>query len=167
MFFFFFSSRRRHTRSDRDWSSDVCSSDLTHQGLHEGDLPKAITPDGCGPRTVSLDGNFVLAECLGKSNWKICSLKDGTSWEVKGFQPGDAPLGWSEDGNLWVFNAWSINSAHIFRVNPRTGSREHWKEVHLDSFSGIQQAVITADGNTFVHTDWTNFGSLRRLYGLR
>src|SRR5207249_9511557 len=25
---FFFSSRRRHTRSKRDWSSDVCSSDL-------------------------------------------------------------------------------------------------------------------------------------------
>src|SRR5450432_4559657 len=28
LLFFFFSSRRRHTRSDRDWSSDVCSSDL-------------------------------------------------------------------------------------------------------------------------------------------
>src|SRR5206468_6706539 len=28
---FFFSSRRRHTRSDRDWSSDVCSSDLELQ----------------------------------------------------------------------------------------------------------------------------------------
>src|SRR5215203_3144531 len=28
MFFFFFSSRRRHTRYWRDWSSDVCSSDL-------------------------------------------------------------------------------------------------------------------------------------------
>src|SRR5699024_11931764 len=27
-YFFFFSSRRRHTRSKRDWSSDVCSSDL-------------------------------------------------------------------------------------------------------------------------------------------
>src|SRR5262245_63465626 len=27
-FFFFFSSRRRHTRCLRDWSSDVCSSDL-------------------------------------------------------------------------------------------------------------------------------------------
>src|SRR5690606_41186170 len=26
--FFFFSSRRRHTRFSRDWSSDVCSSDL-------------------------------------------------------------------------------------------------------------------------------------------
>src|SRR6266498_5813138 len=29
MCFFFFSSRRRHTRCGRDWSSDVCSSDLT------------------------------------------------------------------------------------------------------------------------------------------
>src|SRR5690606_3150392 len=28
LFFFFFSSRRRHTRFSRDWSSDVCSSDL-------------------------------------------------------------------------------------------------------------------------------------------
>src|SRR6266513_4838880 len=28
IFIFFFSSRRRHTRSKRDWSSDVCSSDL-------------------------------------------------------------------------------------------------------------------------------------------
>src|SRR5690349_23997084 len=31
IFFFFFSSRRRHTRSLRDWSSDVCSSDLAIQ----------------------------------------------------------------------------------------------------------------------------------------
>src|SRR5699024_12086548 len=28
IYFFFFPSRRRHTRSKRDWSSDVCSSDL-------------------------------------------------------------------------------------------------------------------------------------------
>src|SRR5690606_40937790 len=27
--YFFFSSRRRHTRFSRDWSSDVCSSDLS------------------------------------------------------------------------------------------------------------------------------------------
>src|SRR2546421_1762661 len=30
---FFFSSRRRHTRSDRDWSSDVCSSDLSKKRM--------------------------------------------------------------------------------------------------------------------------------------
>src|SRR2546429_6923363 len=39
-FFFFFSSRRRHTRCSRDWSSDVCSSDLEFPGSarhHHGD----------------------------------------------------------------------------------------------------------------------------------
>src|SRR5690606_40725663 len=33
---FFFSSRRRHTRFSRDWSSDVCSSDLIWRGLMLG-----------------------------------------------------------------------------------------------------------------------------------
>src|SRR2546430_11412642 len=38
-FFFFFSSRRRHTRFDCDWSSDVCSSDLSRHGTrHVGHL---------------------------------------------------------------------------------------------------------------------------------
>src|SRR5207249_6560903 len=36
---FFFSSRRRHTRSKRDWSSDVCSSDLA--GL-DGEADQAV-----------------------------------------------------------------------------------------------------------------------------
>src|SRR2546430_11504948 len=36
--FFFFSSRRRHTRFDCDWSSDVCSSDL---GAQLGSPPAA------------------------------------------------------------------------------------------------------------------------------
>src|SRR5690606_40620678 len=33
VWFFFFSSRRRHTRFSRDWSSDVCSSDLAVERL--------------------------------------------------------------------------------------------------------------------------------------
>src|SRR5699024_6173897 len=36
--FFFFSSRRRHTRSKRDWSSDVCSSDLLFPEFAEGTI---------------------------------------------------------------------------------------------------------------------------------
>src|SRR5206468_5331921 len=35
---FFFSSRRRHTRSDRDWSSDVCSSDLIHRNAQTNEV---------------------------------------------------------------------------------------------------------------------------------
>src|SRR2546422_5032742 len=36
LFFFFFSSRRRHTRCSRDWSSDVCSSDLAMASIGFG-----------------------------------------------------------------------------------------------------------------------------------
>src|SRR2546430_7637030 len=36
MYIFFFSSRRRHTRFDCDWSSDVCSSDLGSPGRRRG-----------------------------------------------------------------------------------------------------------------------------------
>src|SRR6266511_5258419 len=68
--FFFFSSRGRHTRFSRDWSSDVCSSDLrggacrqmgpapghhgrAHRGPRsQGDAPGA-RPDPAGPRSRS------------------------------------------------------------------------------------------------------------------
>src|SRR5256886_11377653 len=49
-FVFFFSSRRRHTRFDCDWSSDVCSSDLTTREvevpapLKEGVIVPSVLP---------------------------------------------------------------------------------------------------------------------------
>src|SRR5437870_4627342 len=39
---FFFSSRRRHTRWPRDWSSDVCSSDLVFQRFRNVLLPDEV-----------------------------------------------------------------------------------------------------------------------------
>src|SRR3712207_7381094 len=53
--FFFFSSRRRHTRYWRDWSSDVCSSDLAQGG--GGELPRFPF--------VELDRTRRLALCRG------------------------------------------------------------------------------------------------------
>src|SRR2546430_17335233 len=48
--FFFFSSRRRHTRFDCDWSSDVCSSDLgsTVMGLIESSFALLRDGEKCG-----------------------------------------------------------------------------------------------------------------------
>src|SRR5699024_11885155 len=40
---FFFSSRRRHTRSKRDWSSDVCSSDLSRDLSIDGYMADDIS----------------------------------------------------------------------------------------------------------------------------
>src|SRR2546429_9276951 len=49
--FFFFSSRRRHTRCSRDWSSDVCSSDLKVHGQsrllrHGIHIARPLKPNG-------------------------------------------------------------------------------------------------------------------------
>src|SRR5258707_15046662 len=40
---FFFSSRRRHTRYWRDWSSDVCSSDLNKAGIDRASFATVLT----------------------------------------------------------------------------------------------------------------------------
>src|SRR2546422_2585018 len=61
--FFFFSSRRRHTRCSRDWSSDVCSSDLpTHikpqipnsvDTLRVALPPNSTSPTSVGPERLA------------------------------------------------------------------------------------------------------------------
>src|SRR5256884_3858266 len=60
-FFFFFSSRRRHTRCSRDWSSDVCSSDLgalyarsARTGADQPSEHRAYLQPGPAGRTSSL-----------------------------------------------------------------------------------------------------------------
>src|SRR5690349_23776205 len=55
----FFSSRRRHTMSLRDWSSDVCSSDLI---LHEGQtLLVQVIKDPIGTKGARLSTQLSLA----------------------------------------------------------------------------------------------------------
>src|SRR5207249_6223778 len=59
---FFFSSRRRHTRSKRDWSSDVCSSDLL-VGLEIHvlkDTPDAGAADRIGMQSIEQGGNDLI-----------------------------------------------------------------------------------------------------------
>src|SRR5690606_39611249 len=63
-FFFFFSSRRRHTRFSRDWSSDVCSSDLIPTGEPaRGDVMVFFPPDDPRyfiKRVIGLPGDHIV-----------------------------------------------------------------------------------------------------------
>src|SRR3712207_9086655 len=54
--FFFFSSRRRHTRYWRDWSSDVCSSDL-------------VVLTGAGDRAFSVGSDLRQRRSMTKEDW--------------------------------------------------------------------------------------------------
>src|SRR3712207_8787585 len=57
IYFFFFSSRRRHTRYWRDWSSDVCSSDLTFDNGRTHAVTVTLLS---GSRCIELDESFDL-----------------------------------------------------------------------------------------------------------
>src|SRR5688572_31713547 len=72
-FFFFFSSRRRHTRFDCDWSSDVCSSDLkvccapaVHWWIHSLKLHAektcSISPPTARPTDITLSLGIYRSE---------------------------------------------------------------------------------------------------------
>src|SRR5215203_4231510 len=75
--FFFFSSRRRHTMYWRDWSSDVCSSDLAGAVQMLAGLPQAPSrdvvptaePGAVPPASFSADANAV-------SNWRTEAMQD-------------------------------------------------------------------------------------------
>src|SRR5690606_39832512 len=63
---FFFSSRRRHTSFSRDWSSDVCSSDL-HQA-DNGQIPKYVDPYG-------KESDFWYLGCIDATLWWLIALR--------------------------------------------------------------------------------------------
>src|SRR5207249_6953020 len=64
---FFFSSRRRHTRSKRDWSSDVCSSDLTSTTSSTSWCAHPASAGSCSRRRLRSEERRVGKEC--RSRW--------------------------------------------------------------------------------------------------
>src|SRR6266403_2689422 len=114
---FFFSSRGRHTSSLRDWSSDVCSSDLTgDMGIGKDGKPtERYTPgveliaretlfaEGCrGSLTKTLIRRFYLRDGHDPQTYAI-GLKE--LWEVapERHQPGHVvhTVGWLLDGSTY------------------------------------------------------------------
>src|SRR2546427_8143124 len=75
--FFFFSSRRRHTRFDCDWSSDVCSSDLVHADrLREGlRLIRRLTPKPIGMNVLIEQSSRLYLERM--QRWVDVAIEEG------------------------------------------------------------------------------------------
>src|SRR5215203_6985723 len=99
-FFFFFSSRRRHTRYWRDWSSDVCSSDLFHS-----------TVDHLTPQLVTVSG----VAGVGKSR---------LSWEFEKYVDGLAEGVWWHHGRCLSYGEGVTYWALADMMRMRVGSVE-------------------------------------------
>src|SRR5256885_9147010 len=94
---FFFSSRRRHTRLQGDWSSDVCSSDLGKveihidlTGLEIGDsihIGQVTLPEGVTP--ANLDEDFTVATIVAPSAMKAEEEEAAPEGEVPTLEEGE------------------------------------------------------------------------------
>src|SRR5207249_11053288 len=85
LLFFFFSSRRRHTRSKRDWSSDVCSSDLQTKVYSfavsdPGDTDTYTGSPDCGTGGTLVGGSYSTTGSSGSQTGSFsCSFPDGAA----------------------------------------------------------------------------------------
>src|SRR2546429_6194390 len=86
---FFFSSRRRHTRCSRDWSSDVCSSDLLF--IRRGD--QGVSALGSNPVELEAECGILSGPVCKRSAWI-----DAPDAQI----PGDVPT--SQDPRVMMFN---------------------------------------------------------------
>src|SRR3989454_8985145 len=73
-FFFFFSSRRRHTRLQGDWSSDVCSSDLSKCYRSSAGRMSCLTCHDPHEQPRSDSASYYRKRCLGCHTETSCSL---------------------------------------------------------------------------------------------
>src|SRR5438045_6940024 len=91
VFFFFFSSRRRHTRCLSDWSSDVCSSDLSSveflfsslgdgAGCNSGPVPARTGEIRLRKPTVKARRRLFIILVLTRSEERRVGKEGGSRW---------------------------------------------------------------------------------------
>src|SRR5690606_39363865 len=106
-FLFFFSSRRRHTRFSRDWSSDVCSSDLvddravvepTHQENRQGGeaLAVGLGAQVGGERHLADVEQIGRASCRERAEVPVVGVSRVEKKALEGTMPRQAVVGTSE-----------------------------------------------------------------------
>src|SRR6266436_1926403 len=142
-FFFFFSSRRRHTRCSRDWSSDVCSSDL------DSAKDKLIFGEELDKQKVlalglSEDGRYlVYSVATGwpgeKSEIYLQDLKEeGPVVPVVNDLPSSFFASFAGD-RLYLRTNWKAAHWRVFSVNLFAPQREHWQEVIPETDATLEE----------------------------
>src|SRR6185312_6135134 len=178
MVFFFFSSRRRHTRSDRDWSSDVCSSDLNASADHWVVGPPHWWETSPGNHAVFVYG-YEPAGLLIENQWGTGWGKDGyavLNWdfvlhyafEAASIVPLYPPPAWmglpggmtdisvGANGSIWAIGSTPVYDGYpIYHWNPSTWM---WDQVE----GAAARIAVDPTGNPWVVN---SFGLIYRRTG--
>src|SRR2546427_8316494 len=110
VFFFFFSSRRRHTRFDCDWSSDVCSSDLQLVGAVGAMHYFSLLTDARGT-VLEVQGP------LERSDIRVQAIaRVGVDLSEQGVGTTAIGAALAEHGPVWLHRA-----EHFFEANRQIG----------------------------------------------
>ncbi|HEX7777927.1 MAG TPA: protein kinase, partial [Vicinamibacterales bacterium] len=90
-----------------------------------GGPPAAITPEGTW--VISLDKTGMMGAAIGPTGVAIIPMDGGPSRMVRGSQPGDRPVAWTDDGKaLWIFRRFEV-PVQVIRLDIATGTRHKWK----------------------------------------
>jgi len=138
--------------------------------------PRALTPPGVAGTTLSGDGRFLSARAA-DGDWTLYSTETTETHKVVGVLPGEEPTQWTADGKLlYVRSADELRpgesaiTTRVYRLDPRTGRRELWKEIPPINPSGggaIGTIFFSADGKACVYTRHRYSSELFLVEGLK
>ena len=119
--------------------------------------------------TLSPDGKLVTA-VMPDGNAAIFSIENGQSRPVRGLEPGELPVQWSEDGRaLFVVRPQAL-PAKLFRLDLETGQRALSREITPSDPAGvfgIDPIRLTRDGKAYVYSYRRLLTDLYLVEGLR
>jgi Tol biopolymer transport system component len=101
----------------------------------------ALSPDGSRVPLRSPDGQVMLYPTAG-----------GAPLEVKGLEPNEMPTGWTGDGRGLLVMEGGNPSRRIIRVDPESGRREVFKDIHPSDpgLIGPSEVILTPDGRSYL-----------------
>src|SRR2546422_9513053 len=144
LFFFFFSSRRRHTRCSRDWSSDVCSSDLARtRGWPNGSSSPPATR--CAAIRSSSSKRSAGPTCTSHSRWPSCA------------PPSSMPRNSRPEGGVRVLH---VDSGREFRGG-QNQVRLLTRELARDP--SVEQRLVTQRGSELARRATAEGGTVREI----
>jgi eukaryotic-like serine/threonine-protein kinase len=137
-----------------------------------GGTPKAISPEGVDAQNfaVSPDGQFVVGIGPDQKGYLFSTTGAGDPRVVTGWESGDVPISWSQDGRAISLYRTGEVPAKVYRLELATGKKSVLKQIApLDptGVSTIGPILMTPDGKTYVYGFHRTLGDLYLVEGLR